>query len=50
MSYRKNGRITPNVDAALLNIDNDSGKLIFQENEDKCATRRVFFYDIENEA
>ncbi len=43
----QNGRITPNVDAALLNIVNDSGKLIFQENEDKCATRRVFFYDIE---
>lgn len=43
----QNGRITPNVDVALLNIVNDNGKLNFQENDDKCATRKVFFYDIE---
>ncbi len=43
----QNGRITSNADAALLNIVNDNGKLSSQENDDRCATRKVFFYDIE---
>ena len=40
--------ITPNVNAKLLNLVNNNGKITCFTN-DTCATRKVFFYEIRKE-
>lgn len=40
--------VTPNVNAQLLNLVNNFGKIKCYE-KDTCLTRKVFFYEIEKE-